>query len=180
MIIVEANQDPGDYWMRTHPADGCNAFNPALCAPNTGTCTVATMTHPFNVTTGVIRYNESSTAEPSSTPWNYGTACLDEPYESLKPVVPWVIDRHPANEITDSRFAAVKQSVNSSIETGGYSHWELTPDFLWLDFSNPSILNIDNKTYDQEPNFHIVEGAWTCPNIECRLICTYGCLFRRF
>lgn len=159
MIIVEATQDSGDYWMRTHPADGCNAFNPALCAPNTGTCTVATMTRPFNVTTGIIRYNASSKAEPTSTPWNYGTACLDEPYESLKPVVPWVIDRHPANEITDSRFAAVKQSVNSSIETGGYSHWELTPDFLWLDFGNPSILNIDNKTYDDEPNFHIVDGA---------------------
>lgn len=158
MVIVEANQEPGDYWMRTHPADGCNAFNPALCG-GTAPCSVATMVKPFNVTTGIIRYDDHSKAEPTSQPWPYSTLCLDEPLASLKPVVPWVIDRHPANEITESRFAAVLQSVNSSAETGGYRHWMLTPDFLWLDFGNPSILNVDNDTYlDKNSNFHIVEG----------------------
>lgn len=162
MVIVEANQEPGNYWMRTHPADGCNTFTPALCAPKAPPCSVSAMTRPFNVTTGIIRYDTSpSEADPTSTPWAYSTACTDEPYESLKPVVPWVIDRHPANEITESRFAAVKQVGNSSPETGGYSHWLLTPEFLWLDFGNPSILNIDNDTYDRDPNYHIVDGEQT-------------------
>lgn len=159
MVIVEATQEDGDYWMRTHPADGCHAFTPALC-PSTvlGSCTLNQMIKPFNVTTGIIRYDNKSTADPTSTPVTYNTACLDEPYESLKPVVPWVIDRHPANEITESRFAAVVQKTPSSNETGGYAHWMLSPDFLWLDFDNPSILNIENDTYDQNSNFHIVQG----------------------
>lgn len=145
--------------MRTHPATGCNNFNPAIC--NGAACAFTATTQPFNVTTGIIRYDSKSTADPTSTPWPYSTACLDEPYASLKPVVPWVIDRHPANEITDNRFAAVLQTVNSSEATGGYKHWMLTPDFLWLDFGNPSILNIDNDTYAQNGNFHIVEGTWS-------------------
>ncbi|CAN8103940.1 unnamed protein product [Discula destructiva] len=156
MVVIEADQDAGDYWMRTHPADGCNAFTPALCG-GLAPCSVSRMTKPFNVTTGILRYDSKSKAEPTSKPWQYSTACLDEPYASLQPVVPWVIDRHPANEITESRFAAVIQTVNSSAATGGYKHWMLTPDFLWLDFGNPSILNIDNETYDRNGNFHIVE-----------------------
>lgn len=35
----------------------------------------------------------------------------------------------------------------------------LTPDFLWLEFGNPTILNLDNETYEQNPNFHIVKGS---------------------
>lgn len=152
MIVVEADQEPGDYWMRTHPATGCNAFTPSLPCNGTFNATC----EPFNVTTGIIRYDASSKALPTTQPWPYSRTCADEPYESLKPVVPWVIDHHPINEISDSRFAAVHQTVNSSAATGGYAHWELTPDFLWLDFGNPTILNFDNATYDRNSNFHIV------------------------
>lgn len=154
MIVVEADQEPGNYWIRTHPATGCNGFNASLPCGGIFSANCS----PFNVTTGIIRYDASSTAEPTSTPWDYSTTCIDEPYASLQPVVPWVIDRHPQNEIPDNRFAAAHQTVNSSEATGGYEHWMLTPDFLWLDFENPTILNIENETYDKNSNFHIVEG----------------------
>lgn len=156
MIIVEADQEPGDYWMRTHPATGCNGFNASLPCKGTfsATCEV------FNVTTGIVRYDASSTADPTTSPWNYDRACVDEPYTSLKPVVPWAIDHHPQNEITESRFAAAHQTVNSSAATGGYHHWMLTPDFLWLDFGNPTILNFENGKFDNNSNFHIVEGEY--------------------
>lgn len=142
--------------MRTHPATGCNGFN-ATGLPCGGifgpTC------QPFNVTTAILRYDASSTAElPTSSPWAYDTACVDEPYNNLVPVVPWVIDHHPQNEITESRFAAAHQTKPSSNATGGYAHWMLTPDFLWLDFGNPTILNFENGTYDDNSNFHIVDG----------------------
>lgn len=162
MIIVEANQEPGDYWMRTHPATGCNGFNASL--PCGGifddTCEV------FNVTTGIVRYDAASTAPPTTAPWDYDRTCADEPYGSLKPVVPWAIDYHPQNEITESRFAVAHQDVNSSPATGAYHHWMLTPDFLWLDFGNPTILNFDNGTYDRNSNFHIVEGEYSSPGAE--------------
>lgn len=92
---------------------------------------------------------------------DHSTVCADEPYSSLKPIVPWVKNHYPQNEITESRFAAAHQTVNSSNATGGYEHWMLTPDFLWLDLDNPTILNIDNGRYDRNSNFHIVEGEET-------------------
>lgn len=157
IVVVEADQEPGDYWIRTHPATGCNGFNTSL--PCGGifddTCT------PFDVRTGIIRYNTSSGPDnnlPTSEPWDYRHDCADEPYEKLQPIIPWVIDHHPANEISESRFAVVHQNDFSSNETGGYRHWMLTPDFLWLEFGNPTILNLDNETYEQNRNFHIVQG----------------------
>lgn len=157
MVVVEADQQPGDYWIRTHPATGCNGFNTSLPCDGTFNETCS----PFSVTTGIIRYNTSSGPDnnlPTSTAWDYHHDCVDEPYEKLQPIVPWVIDHHPVNEITGSRFAAAHQDAPSSNETGGYRHWMLTPDFLWLDFGNPTILNLDNETYDSNPNFHIVNG----------------------
>lgn len=152
--MVEADQEPGDYWMRTRPASGCNGFNASLPCGGIFSATC----DPFSVTTGIIRYDSSSKADPTSKPWVFDTSCRDEPYDKLRPVVPWVIDRHPQNQITDNRFAVVHQDNASSEATGGYAHWMLTPDFLWLDFNNPSILNIENDTYDKNPNFHIVDG----------------------
>lgn len=164
MVVVDADQEPGNYWMRTHPMTGCNGFNASL--PCTGifndTCEV------FNVTTGIIRYDNAASSSsntavdlPTSEPWPYNRDCSDEPTEKLHPVVPWVIDRHPQNDITENRFSAVHQNGPSSNATGGYAHWMLTPDFLWLDFANPSILNIDNSTYDWTSNYHIVQGMYT-------------------
>lgn len=157
MIVVEADQEPGDYWIRTHPATGCNGFNTSLPCNGTFNDTCS----PFDVRTGIIRYNTSSgpdTNLPTSEPWDYSRDCADEPYDKLQPIIPWVIDHHPANELSDSRFAVAHQNDFSSNETGGYRHWMLTPDFLWLEFGNPTILNLDNDTYEQNPNFHIVKG----------------------
>lgn len=169
MVVVEADQEPGDYWIRTHPATGCNGFNATLPCNGVFSATCS----PFNVTTGIIRYNATSGSPsppgprpppentkplPTSRPWGYTHNCADEPYERLRPVVPWTIDHHPQNEITQGRFGAAHQNVNSSEETGGYHHWMLTPDFLWLDFGNPTILNVEDEKYEWNPNFRIVEG----------------------
>lgn len=87
-------------------------------------------------------------------------ACLDEPYKNLKPVVPWIIDNRPANNITRDRFTIGRQDPGSPAavyEPGGYQHWEFTPDFFWIDFENPTILNTSFQgQFDK--NFHVVEG----------------------
>ncbi|KUI58907.1 Laccase-2 [Cytospora mali] len=156
MVIVDADQEPGDYWIRTHPATGCNGFNATLPCNGIFSATCS----PFNVTTGIIRYNTTSPPDnklPTSKPWNYNHACADEPYKNLKPIVPWTIDHHPQNEITKGRFAAAHQNIKSSQATGGYAHWMLTPDFLWLDFESPTILNVENENYEKNSNYHIVE-----------------------
>lgn len=68
-VIVEANQETGDYWMRSVPQLTCLAIN--LKA--------------FNIR-GIVRYDSSSTADPKlSLPNSIIDTCTDEPAENLVP-----------------------------------------------------------------------------------------------
>lgn len=82
-IIVYADQwDVGDgnFWIRTAMAQGCP---PPDVLPGS---------IQGYERTGIVRYNPSSTADPSSLPWpEYIKTCEDEPAASLVPVVPWNI-----------------------------------------------------------------------------------------
>jgi FtsP/CotA-like multicopper oxidase with cupredoxin domain len=69
MVLVKANQKPGNYWMR---ADSQKA-----CAAN----------HQSDDIKGIVRYAGAynSTISPSSTAYNYTSECVDEPLTSLVP-----------------------------------------------------------------------------------------------
>ncbi|KAJ4417489.1 hypothetical protein N0V82_006153 [Gnomoniopsis sp. IMI 355080] len=168
-IIVEADQEPANYWIRTHPATRCNGFAESL-----GTCNGTTGGTPgvfddncvlFDVRTAIVSYDSpdiTNTTLPSSTPFVYSVACLDEPAKNLKPVVPWVIDNRPANNITRDRFTLGRQNagLNDSVyEPGGYQHWEFTPDFFWIDFENPTILNTSFQG-EFDKNFHVIDEPY--------------------
>ena len=78
MVVVEADQLPGDYWIRIRPATGCNGFNQSLDCDGSFNDTCS----PFDVRTGILRYNTSSgpgTDLPTSEPWDYARDCTDEP-----------------------------------------------------------------------------------------------------
>lgn len=166
-FVIEANQDPKNYWIRTHPATRCNGFAESL-----GTCNGTTAGAPgifddncilFDIRTAIASYdvpNNTDTALPDSTPFVYSVACLDVPYQKLKPVVPWVVDNRPVNNITDDRFTIGRQNPNlpeEQYEPGGYQHWVFTPDFFWIDYDKPTVLNTSFQG-DWEPTYHIVEG----------------------
>lgn len=141
-VIVEAKPDvptkDGNYWIRTYYADGCGNFSqPAASLEKTG----------------IIRYNPDSKALPTSAKQDNRTACLDEPMASLVPVVPWKIDPIPQNNITDYTFEA-GFAINA---TNGYVRWALTNTPLYLDFATPTILNFENKTFDDVPSFAIID-----------------------
>lgn len=118
----------------------------------------------FDVTTAIASYDDPAAVDPGALPtttaFDYSRACVDEPYASLRPVVPWVIDDKPANNITRDRFSVARQRTGLAAEEyqpGGYQHWEFTPEFLWINFEEPTILN---TTYEGEwdPHSHIIEG----------------------
>jgi FtsP/CotA-like multicopper oxidase with cupredoxin domain len=69
MVLVKANQEPGNYWMR---ADSQKA-----CAAN----------HQADDIKGIIRYAGAAKASfaPTSTAYEYTGECVDEPLESLIP-----------------------------------------------------------------------------------------------
>jgi FtsP/CotA-like multicopper oxidase with cupredoxin domain len=84
-VIVEADQEPGNYWMRTDMLSGCANMN------GFGN----------QSTTAIWRYEgQDEKALPTSTTKHpvpsAGLPCVDEPYASLVPVVPcksWKFDQ---------------------------------------------------------------------------------------
>ncbi|KAL1636233.1 hypothetical protein SLS56_001212 [Neofusicoccum ribis] len=131
-IIVEANATPGDYWIRTEIPGG------------PGGCGNATDKH--GDITGILRYDTRSTALPTSTRNDYPSDCHDEPYESLTPIVPWTVDPHPQNDVHNNTYEA---GVSETPFHKAF-RWDLTDTPLWLDFSNPTILNLENTTWNPE------------------------------
>ena len=144
-VILEAKPDvptkDGNYWIRTYYADGCGVFNQSAAALEK---------------TGIIKYNSHSKSLPTSTKQNNRTLCLDEPLASLVPVVPWTIDPVPQNNITDYTFEAGFSTLPLNM-THNSTRWSLTDNPLYLDFSTPTILNFENKTFDEVPSFAIID-----------------------
>ncbi len=138
------DQDTGDYWMRTAPADGCAPFQPD---------------NPPDERTGIIRYDPGSTAlPPDGTPLSNKT-CDDVSVELLNPIVPWCVDQHPQNNVTEDTFEAGIQDVpDTSLGPPGhpYRHWFLGDRPMWLNFSRPTILHIDESL--NNPNYTVIEG----------------------
>lgn len=115
----------------------------------------------FDVRTAIASYEGVDAAElPTSSPVAYDLACQDEPYAQLRPVVPWVIDERPANNITRDRFTVVHQNPGLPAEDyqpGGYQHWEFTNDFFWINFEEPTILNTSYQG-EWDPHSHVIKG----------------------
>ena len=140
-VIVEAKpqEDPethnplpldGNYWIRTFVVDRC----------------FADMTHgsPGYEETGILRYNSSSTADPSTSQWkDISLACSDETYTSLHPVVPWIVG-DPSND------PSAGESYDVGLGKSGYplAFWNLgsadSPP-IRVNYTNITFFNLDNK-----------------------------------
>ena len=85
-MVVEADQwnsTETNFWMRTWANTACgDAVKPLPTKPPDSTTYAQT---------GIIRYNESNTADPTSTPWPVKFEIIDEPYDSLVPICPWCV-----------------------------------------------------------------------------------------
>lgn len=141
-IVVEANPDTptsdGNYWIRTvSPVCSNGAYDTA------------------NYTTGIIRYNGNSTALPSSTAYDFATVCADEPYASLIPIVPWTVGQ-PQNNVTNNTYEI---GLDLTQKFHGYIRWDILNQPMWLDYSNPTILNLDNTTWN--PEYCVVDYDYT-------------------
>lgn len=137
-VIVEGepayDAPDGNYWLRTRLADLCG------------------LVEQDEETTGIIRYNASSSADPETTPNDNRTACRDEAAENLRPIVPWQIDPTPVNDVrlNDSVFQAGLSVPLPKNITHSFIRWSLDKVPIWLDFSHPTILGLENTTYRPE------------------------------
>jgi len=97
-VIIEADQEPADYWMRAHPMLTCFAIN--LDA--------------FDIR-GIVRYDAASTAEPewpTSKQWAMLDICRDEDLSNL---VPWIPHDVGESVVTENFNAQLLPWKNDSL-----------------------------------------------------------------
>ncbi|KAI9686327.1 MAG: hypothetical protein M1822_003672 [Bathelium mastoideum] len=142
VVVTATPKNPsadGNYWMRTRVATGCGSVEQD------------------DEETGIIRYNNASTALPTTVPNDGRIACEDEPVKSLVPVVQWNVTRDTLdnaqneNELNSFTF----QADVSSVPFHNFNRWELTNTPLYLNYSNPSLLNISGTLRD--PNYAAID-----------------------
>jgi FtsP/CotA-like multicopper oxidase with cupredoxin domain len=139
-VIVEANPivptTDGNYWIRTVPADGCKFFAKDYYNVTTST-------------TGIVRYDHTNQDDPTSQNLTFPLECSDEPYDKLRPIVKWTV---PQNNITEDMDVHLVQGPNTEPyqpqwpTEPNFRRWQLYKAPLWLNFSDPTILNVEANT----------------------------------
>lgn len=126
-VIVEANAVADNYWLRAGWVTACS-----------------TNANPANIT-GIIRYDSTSTAEPTSTGITVGTYCGDEPLASLVPYLALNVGNYI--EVTEEALGIAFQD---------YFLWTINSSSLYLDWSNPTTLRIFNNESIFPTDYNVV------------------------
>ncbi|MCJ1267361.1 hypothetical protein MMC22_007246 [Lobaria immixta] len=134
------------FWIRTIPATGCSGF-PLGGAPDERQ--------------GIIFYGKDKKLLPT-TQRNPGLNlnCSDEPYEKLVPIIPWTVgkpsnahDSTPLGKFGDDFGVGLdipSPGQGRPLPTDRFAHWAIGDRPLWLNFNDPTILNLDNKTFNPD------------------------------
>ncbi|KAB8360871.1 hypothetical protein FH972_024605 [Carpinus fangiana] len=135
-IIVTANQPANNYWMRAIPQLACSYLKSA------------------DLVRGIIRYNSSSTADPTSKGYTLPNDCNDE---SPSKLIPYLALNAGATKPT-SRLTT---TVGPSAADPNIFKWYFNTTTFYSDWSNPSLAQIyTNKT----TNWTFQSGAIELPN----------------
>ncbi|KAF2267368.1 laccase-1 [Lojkania enalia] len=124
-IIVEANQAVGDYWMRAIPQLSCSNNDNA------------------DGIRAIIRYDSSSTTEPTTSAWNQTDSCEDVELSNLVPhLSETVIDPTGDDDLT----------VSVSTNEDNLFRWQIGLSSMQVHWSDPSIMQIyeGNVTFESE------------------------------
>ena len=137
-IIVEADPNaPGDdFWIRTYIPQDCTNRN----SPNP---------KGSYMLTGILRYNNESTAMPTTQAWpDLDTTCKDEPYSKFDPVVKWMV-QPPVNNGGQGEKENILFNSGIPVKNFSLAKFALNPTLMsdWtpmqIDFGAPSFLNLN-------------------------------------
>lgn len=179
-VIVEANPlagdsnpipDDGNFWIRTYVADDCG-IKPG---------------GPGYEKTGILRYNYTDLALPTSSPWTkISKSCSDETYTSLRPKIPWFVG--PAANSKDFKDGELfnvtfdpKAKKRPSFKDYPLATFSLQPkgdNFftpLQINYTDPIILNLDKSKESYPARWVVIsedytEDQWVCSlrrNLSC-------------
>lgn len=150
-VIVEANPlagddnpipEDGNFWIRTWIADNCG-IQPGGSGYEE---------------TGILRYDNTSTSDPTSRPWTrISKACSDETYSSLRPKIPWYVgpaaNAKKADDLAGEQFnVTFDRTAGTRPEFVDYPlalfslQESADPDFrpLQINYSDPVMMHLDS------------------------------------
>ncbi|PLB34160.1 multicopper oxidase-domain-containing protein [Aspergillus candidus] len=138
-IIFEADQDVGNYWMRTEYQSVCNMLDIDR-----------------NDIRGILHYEGAEPdVEPTSEKWPILPACGDEPYDKLVPYVAKDVDVADTQEDLGIGWFYEKDLV---------FHWAINTKPLTIDWGHPTDLLAAQHAveYPEETNVYNISGnQWT-------------------
>ncbi|KAI1389017.1 putative multicopper oxidase [Hypoxylon trugodes] len=112
-VIVEADEDGGDFWLRAYPDMACSAENEMV-----------------NNIRGIVRYDASSHKEPTTSAYAYTEDCLDEPMSKLVPYVPLDVESPTVKKDFGLGFA---------VDTHGLFKWTLDGTDMLSNWGLPTL-----------------------------------------
>lgn len=162
-VIVEADPKPvlpgtpiptdGNFWIRT------------IVPESTGRC--GTSGAAGYDRAGILRYDDSSTADPTSEPWpNIPTRCSDEPYASMTPTYEW----HVGPPINNAQAFSVSGPGNATYALAGFSFMPAgasTSYALQINYSDPIFLDLDRTPPTWPPLWVVVPEDYTDTDWVC-------------
>lgn len=144
-VVVAADQDPGNYWMRAIPQLTCSSNEMTL-----------------NIT-GIVTYDNITVADPTTEAYEYTDDCTDEALENLVPFLSLDAGDASTEEVIDVGLSIVNSFFKWTLNSNTFlSDWGeptlqkvLTPDAVFTENENIIALNETN--------------AWTYLIIESQL-----------
>ncbi|KAI0974207.1 multicopper oxidase [Xylaria arbuscula] len=144
-VIVKADQDPGNYWIRAIPQ--------ITCSSNAMTLNI----------TGILTYDDLPVVEPTSNPFGYNDSCNDESPSDLVPYVSLDVGAATDQEVYDLGLATV----------GGFFKWTLNDNTFLSEWGQPTlekVLTPGSVFSDSENIITLNEtNTWTYLVIESQL-----------
>ncbi|KAF2478037.1 laccase-1 [Lindgomyces ingoldianus] len=127
-IIIEANQDTADYWMRAIPQLSCSNND-----------------SPDNIR-GIIRYDSSSTSDPTSSAWAQDDDCVDVALSSLVP--------HLSQAVVDPTGDDLTVTVTTNEEN--LFRWQIALESMQARWGDPTLMQV----YDGNTSFEDAECVY--------------------
>ncbi|KAK3303048.1 multicopper oxidase-domain-containing protein [Chaetomium strumarium] len=142
-VIVEANAEPGDYWIRGGWITDCLTNYNAL-----------------NIT-GIVRYDATSTSDPtSSSTVTTSHSCLGEPLENTEPYLKLNVANLDGGVVLEDLSFGFNRTGDVN-----YFQWTVNTSSLRLDWGNPTLKQVfeGKSIFPTEYNVVSVNASGTDP-----------------
>lgn len=141
-VIINTNQTAsanGKYWMRTEYFAGSPADS-SFCQFDQENFPSS---QPDTQRVGIFSYQGAGSGDPKTSRWPETVGCKDPVF---KPILKWKVTA-PQNDVLKN---ALYGGLDQSREFHGAFRWTLAETPMWLNYSNPTIANLDNTNWNSE------------------------------